>query len=50
MGRQVPLFSGMRKLSLSGIGWDTHSLKILSNGPFPMQLNAVIIEAETGGS
>ena len=50
MGRQVPLFSGMRKLSLSGIGWDTHSLKILSNGPFPMQLNAIIIEAETGGS
>ena len=50
MGRQIPLFSGIRKLSLSGIGWDTHNLKIVSNGPFPMQLNAVIIEAETGGS
>ena len=50
MGRQIPLFSGLRKLSLSGIGWDTHNLKIVSNGPFPMQLNAIIIEAETGGS
>ena len=50
MGRQIPLFSGLRKISLSGIGWDTHNIKIVSNGPFPMQLNAVIIEAETGGS
>tara|TARA_R100000781_G_scaffold432_10_gene706 strand:+ start:1639 stop:4752 length:3114 start_codon:yes stop_codon:yes gene_type:complete len=50
MGRQIDLFSGLRKLSLSGIGWDTHNLKIVSNGPFPMQLNAIIIEAETGGS
>ena len=50
MGRQIPLFSGLRKLSLSGIGWETHNLKIVSNGPFPMQLNAVIIEADTGGS
>ena len=50
MGRQIPLFSGLRKLSLSGIGWDTHNLKVVSNGPFPMQLNAIIIEAETGGS
>ena len=50
MGRQIPLFSGLRKLSLSGIGWDTHNLKIVSNGPFPMQLNAIIIEADTGGS
>ena len=50
MGRQISLFSGLRKLSLSGIGWDTHNIKIVSNGPFPMQLNAIIIEAETGGS
>ena len=50
MGRQIPLFSGLRKLSLSGIGWEAHNLRIVSNGPFPMQLNAVIIEAETGGS
>jgi len=50
MGRQISLFSGLRKLSLSGIGWDTHNLKIVSNGPFPMQLNAIIIESETGGS
>ena len=50
MGRQIPLFSGMRKLSLSGIGWEAHNLKIISNGPFPMQLNALVIEADTGGS
>ena len=50
MGRQIPLFSGTRKLSLSGIGWDVHTVKIKSNGPLPMQLNAIIIESETGGS
>ena len=50
MGRQIPLFSGMRKLSLSGIGWEEHNLNIISNGPFPMQLNAIVIEADTGGS
>ena len=50
MGRQIPLFSGMRKLSLSGIGWEEHNLNIISNGPFPMQLNALVIEADTGGS
>lgn len=50
MGRQISLFSGMRKLSLSGIGWEEHNLNIISNGPFPMQLNALVIEAETGGS
>jgi len=50
MGRQIPLFSGTRKLSLSGIGWDVHTVKISSNGPLPMQLNAIIIEAETGGT
>ena len=50
MGRQIPLFSGTRKLSLSGIGWEVHTVKISSNGPLPMQLNAIIIEAETGGT
>jgi hypothetical protein len=50
MGRQIPLFSGTRKLSLSGIGWEVHTVKISSNGPLPMQINALIIEAETGGS
>jgi hypothetical protein len=50
MGRQIPLFSGTRKLSLSGIGWEVHTVKISSNGPLPMQINAIIIEAETGGS
>ncbi len=50
MGRQIDLFSGTRKLSLSGIGWDVHTVKISSNGPLPMQINSIIIEAETGGS
>tara|TARA_R110000787_G_scaffold162449_1_gene275862 strand:- start:179 stop:2818 length:2640 start_codon:yes stop_codon:yes gene_type:complete len=50
MGRKIDLFSGTRKLSLSLIGWDTHTVKIRSNGPFPMQINALVIEAETGGS
>ena len=49
MGRQIPLFSGRRKLSLSGIAWDDYGLKITSNGPFPMQINALVIETETGG-
>ena len=50
MGRKIDLFSGTRKLSLSLIGWDNHTVKIRSNGPFPMQINALVIEAETGGS
>ena len=50
MGIKIDLFTGKRQLSLSGIGWDTHNLKIISNGPFPMQINGLVIEAETGGS
>ena len=50
MGQQIPLFSGSRKLSLSGIGWDQFGLKIVSNGPFPMQINSLVLETETGGS
>lgn len=49
MGEQIDLFTGMRKLTLSGIGWDVHTLKVLSNGPFPMQINALAVEVETGG-
>ena len=50
MGVKIDLFSGKRELSLSGIGWEEHNLNIISNGPFPMQLNAIVIEADTGGS
>jgi len=50
MGVQIDLFSGKRELSLSGIGWAVHNLKIISNGPFPMQINALVIESETGGT
>ena len=50
MGNQIDLFSGKRELSLSGIGWDVHNLEIISNGPFPMQINALVIESETGGT
>ena len=50
MGVKIDLFSGKRDLSLSGIGWEVHNLKIISNGPFPMQINALVIESETGGT
>jgi hypothetical protein len=50
MGKQIELFSGKRKLSLSGIGWDEFGIKIISNGPFPMQINSIVLESETGGS
>ena len=50
MGVKIDLFTGKKQLSLSGIGWDTHNLRIISNGPFPMQINGLVIEAETGGS
>jgi len=50
MGVKIDLFSGKRELSLSGIGWEVHNLKIISNGPFPMQINALVIESETGGT
>ena len=46
MGRQIDLFSGTRKLSLSGIGWDVHTVKISSNGPLPMQINSIIISSK----
>ena len=49
MGRQIDLFSGKRDLSLSGIGWDVHTVKINSISPLPMQINGLSIELETGG-
>ena len=50
MGVKIDLFTGKKDLSLSGIGWENHNLKIISNGPFPMQINALVIESETGGT
>jgi len=50
MGVKIDLFTGKKDLSLSGIGWDTHNLRIISNGPFQMQINALVIESETGGT
>lgn len=50
LGEQIPLFSGKRKLSLSGLAWDDFLIKIVSNGPFPMQINSIVLETETGGS
>ena len=32
MGVKIDLFTGKKELSLSGIGWETHNLKIISNG------------------
>jgi len=48
-GEPIPLFSGFRKQTLSGIGWDTHNVKIKSISPLPMQVNGLSIELETGG-
>ena len=50
MGTQIPLFSGKRKLSLSGMAWEDFDIKIVSNGPFPMQINSIVLETETGGN
>jgi hypothetical protein len=50
MGKQIPLFSGKRKLSLSGMAWEDFDIKIVSTGPFPMQINSIVLETETGGS
>ena len=48
-GEPIPLFSGFRKQSLSGIGWTVHNVKINSISPLPMQINGLSIELETGG-
>ena len=50
MGRKIDLFSGKRKLSLSGMAWDDFLIKVVSTGPFPMQINSIVLETETGGS
>ena len=49
MGEQLELFSGRKKLALSGIPWEDFDVKIVSNGPFPMQINSIVLETETGG-
>ena len=48
-GEPIELFSGFRKQTLSGIGWDKHNVKINSVSPLPMQVNGIAIELETGG-
>ena len=48
-GEAIPLFSGFRKQTLSGIGWNTHNVTIKSISPLPMQVNGLSIELETGG-
>jgi len=48
-GEPIDLFSGFRKQTLSGIGWETHNVKINSISPLPMQINGLSIELETGG-
>ena len=49
-GEPISLYSGFKKLSLSGIGWDVHTVKINSISPLPMQINGLSIELETGGA
>ena len=48
-GEPIALFSGFRKQTLSGIGWNAHNVKINSISPLPMQINGLSIELETGG-
>ena len=48
-GEPISLFTGFRKQTLSGIGWDVHTVKINSISPLPMQINGLSIELETGG-
>jgi len=50
MGLPLDLFSGRKKLALSGIPWEDYDVKIVSNGPFPMQINSIVLETETGGN
>ena len=49
-GQPIDFFNGFKKSSLSGIGWDAHSVIIRSISPLPMQINALSIELETGGA
>jgi hypothetical protein len=49
-GQPIDFFNGFKKSSLSGIGWEAHSLIIRSISPLPMQINALSIELETGGA
>ena len=49
-GEPIALFSGFRKQTLSGIGWNVHNVKINSISPLPMQINGLSIELETGGA
>ena len=48
-GEPIDLFSGFKKQTLSGIGWEIHNVKIKSVSPLPMQVNGLSIELETGG-
>ena len=42
-GQPIDFFNGFKKSSLSGIGWDAHSVIIRSISPLPMQINALSI-------
>ena len=49
-GEPIDFFNGFKKSSLSGIGWQAHSVIIRSISPLPMQINSLSIEVETGGA
>ena len=49
-GEPIDLFTGFKKSSLSGIGWQDHSVVIRSISPLPMQVNSLSLEVETGGA
>ena len=49
-GEPIDFFNGFKKNSLSGSGWESHSVIIRSTSPLPMQINSLSIELETGGA
>ena len=48
-GEPIDFFNGFKKSTLSGAGWQSHTLIVRSISPLPMQINALSIELETGG-
>ena len=49
-GEPIDFFNGIKKTSLSGIGYSTHNVIVRSISPLPMQINALSVEVETGGA
>ena len=48
-GQAIPLFSGKISLSLAGVSSDIQTVRIKSNGPLPLQINALAVVIDQGG-